>query len=115
MDISKKKLWRIEIVYENRMKIELSLKNYCIHKAAQKYHERAIFRYLKKAQSNPARLEKEIDNLKYFLENADVGQMRSKYPELSGKTRLDAILIVADQPKMWQIQFSDQIVDVIWK
>jgi hypothetical protein len=97
------------------MRIELSLNNYCIHKAADKYQERAVFRYFSNPRIDQARLEKEIDNLKYFLENVDAGQMRSMYPELSGKSRLKATLIIADQPKMWQIQFMDQIVDVIWK
>jgi 5'-deoxynucleotidase YfbR-like HD superfamily hydrolase len=97
------------------MKIKLSLKHYCIHTAAKKYQDRAIYQYFKKSQSSKAHVEKEIDNLKFFLENADVGQIRSKYPELSGKNRLDAILTIADQPKMWQIQFMDKIVDVIWK
>jgi hypothetical protein len=97
------------------MKIELSLNNYCIHTAAEKYQERAVFRYFKNSKIDQARLEKEIDNLKYFLENVDAGQMRSMYPELSGKSRLKVTLIIADQPKMWQIQFLDQIVDVIWK
>jgi len=97
------------------MRIELSLKNYCIHTAAKKYYERAISQYFKKAQSNNADLEKAIDNLKYFLENADMGRIRSMYPDLSGKARLDVILIIADQPKMWHIQFLDRIVDVIWK
>jgi pentose-5-phosphate-3-epimerase len=97
------------------LKIELSLKNYCIHTAAKKCYERAISQYFKKNQSNHAHIEKEIDNLKYFLENADVGQIRSIYPELSGKSRMDVNLLIADQPKKWQIQFLDQIVDVIWK
>jgi adenine specific DNA methylase Mod len=97
------------------MKIELTLKKYCIHTAAHKYQERAILRYFHNKRINKAYLEKEIDNLQYFLENVDAGQMRSRYPDLNGKNRLDVRLIIADQPKMWQIQFSGQIVDVIWK
>jgi len=97
------------------MKIELSLNNYCIHTAAHKYQERAISRYFTNMKRDKELLEKEIDNLQYFLENVDAAQMRSKYPELSGKNKLVVTLIIADQPSMWQIQFSDQIVDVIWK
>jgi len=97
------------------MRIKLTLKNYCIHTAAKKYYERAIVQYFKKKQSDRTYLEKEIDNLKYFLENVNISHIRSSYPELSGKSRLDVILIIEDQTKMWQIQFLGQIVDVIWK
>jgi len=97
------------------MKIDLSLYNCCIHTAAKKYQERSVFRYFTNLRVDHDYLEKEIDNLKYFLENVDASQMRSKYPELSGKDILRATLIIEEQPEMWQIQFLDQIVDVIWK
>jgi hypothetical protein len=103
------------MIIENNIKIELSLNNCCIHTAAKKYQERAVFRYFTNPGVDQDRLEKEIDNLKYFLENVDAGQMRSRHPELSGKSIIKATLIIIEQPKMWQIQFLDQIVDVIWK
>jgi len=106
----------MQVINVNDMKIILNLKNYCIHKAAKKYYERAISQYFAtQSQWHRAHLEKEIDNLKYFLENADVGQLRSSYPLLNGQTRLSATLIITDHPDMWQIQFLDQMVDVIWK
>ncbi|MBF0451939.1 MAG: hypothetical protein HQK75_14635 [Candidatus Magnetomorum sp.] len=101
------------------MNIELSLKNYCIQTSAKKKYEQSISHYFKQASlANDTELlnsEKEIDILKYFLENADMGHIRSKYPELNGKQNITVTLISSDQPETWQLHYHTQAVHVIWK
>ncbi|KPA18573.1 hypothetical protein MHK_001204 [Candidatus Magnetomorum sp. HK-1] len=101
------------------MNIQLTLKRYCIQTAAKKKYERSISLYFKQKSpsDHPKRIhfEKEIENLKFFLENADFGQIRSNYVELNGKKKIDAILIISDQPDKWQLNFCNQLVFVLWK
>ena len=101
------------------MNIQLKLKNFCVQTAARRMYEHNISSYFKqKLPSNDlniTNLEKKIDNLKYFLENADFSQIRSKYKELSGKKQIDITLRISEKSDNWQFQFCNQTVSVIWK
>jgi len=70
------------------MKIKLKLEKHCIKTEAKKKYERLISQYFKKIKLkedyNLLQLEKKIEGLKYFLENADFKYLRSTYPCLSG-------------------------------
>jgi len=102
------------------MKIKFVLQKHCIHTAARRYYEKTISQYFKKTTSlsvNRDCLEKDIDILQYFLENADISQIRSKYPDLNGQKVLTIILDIPDlkNPKTWQFKYLDQHIDIIWK
>jgi len=100
------------------MNILLSLKKHCIHTAAKKKYERSISRYFKNISQSTSEaidtIEKEIDILHYFLENADIVKIRSKYPDLSGKRNIDVTLITSQSSDKWQLQYDNQAVPVIW-
>jgi len=101
------------------MTIELLLKNYCIQTAAKKKYEQSISQYFKNVSQLSSEalenIEKKIDILQYFLENADIGQIRSRYPDLNGKKTITVTLISSVLPHEWKLQYENVYVPVIWK
>jgi len=92
------------------LKIDLKITKHCIQTEAKKKYEALISKYFKK---NTPEAEKEdclkkIDALKFFLSNADINNLRSKYPELSGQTEIKACLCFPASYKEMYIETIDK-------
>jgi predicted nucleic acid-binding protein len=85
------------------MKIKLNLKKHCVETELKRLYNRSLSQYFKPG-SNQKQNEKIIDVIKTVLENSNISNLRSKYPELSGNSEAD-ILLSTDR--------QDQIVILI--
>ena len=85
------------------MKIKLNLKNHCVETELKRLYNRNLSQYFKPG-SNQKQIEKIIDVIKTILENSNISNLRSKYPELSGISDAD-ILLTTDR--------QDQVVILI--
>jgi len=77
------------------MEIKLELKNHCIQTEAKKKYEKLMSEYFKKGNSdrNLSILEEQIEGLKYFLEHADFGYLRTTYSFLNGNHRDEDVVL----------------------
>ena len=68
------------------MEIRLDLSHHCIQTAARKKYERLLSLYWQKTTvtSEQTFLEKQIEVLKFFLEQANFMSLRSRYAVLNG-------------------------------
>jgi len=101
------------------MIIELELNQYCIETAAKKAYEYFLSRYFKKGRDTSGEaqisLETRIERLKYFLEYADFGFLRSRHPELSGFTAARVILMIPQNMDALTIKCGTQIIAPKWR
>ncbi|MBW1650883.1 MAG: hypothetical protein JRJ44_09485 [Deltaproteobacteria bacterium] len=97
------------------MKIVLDLRGFCIKKSAEKKYERALNKYFNKkiSEDKKAAIEKEIEALKFFLQNADFSKLRGRYKELSGVKNIRVALLVGKQD--YKIVLNDKIIKPYWK
>ncbi|MGD2149641.1 MAG: hypothetical protein PVJ06_09120 [Desulfobacterales bacterium] len=73
------------------MKLELNLRKHCIETELKRLYNRSLSEYFKPGR-NRERLEKIINGLKTVLENSNFSNLRSTYPELSGKSEANIVL-----------------------
>ena len=85
------------------MKIKLNLKKHCVETELKRLYNRSLSQYFKPG-SNQKQIEKIIDVIKTVLENSNISDLRSKYPELSGNSEAN-IVITTDR--------QDQVVILI--
>jgi len=85
------------------MNIKLNLKKHCVETELKRLYNRSLSQYFKPG-SNQKQIEKILDVIKTVLENSNISNLRSKYPELSGNSEAD-ILLSTDR--------QDQIVILI--
>ena len=73
------------------MKIKLNLKKHCIETELKWLYNRNLSQYFKPG-CNQKQIEKIIDVIKTVLENSNISDLRSKYPELSGNSEANILL-----------------------
>ncbi len=98
------------------MNIVLDLKKgSCIKRSAKKRYERVLKEYFSKtvSEDKKALIEKEIEALKFFLENADFSRIRSGYKELSGVKNIRVSLLI--RKRNYKIVLDDKIIRPYWK
>jgi hypothetical protein len=95
------------------MKIKLELRKHCIETEAKNNYERLLRKYIQKIKLNndQSYLEEEIEGLKYFLEHADFGYLRSTYPVLSGKQNTSVIINIPGKHKDMKIIHDEKIIN----
>ncbi len=81
------------------MKIKLNLKKHCVETELKRLYNRSLSQYFKPG-SNQEQIEKIIDVIKTVLENSNISNLRSKYPELSGNSEADIVLTTDRQDKI---------------
>jgi hypothetical protein len=73
------------------MKLELNLRKHCVETELKRLYNRSLSKYFEPG-CNREKLEKIIDVLKTVLENSNFSNLRSTYPELSGKSEANIVL-----------------------
>lgn len=100
-------------------KIALHLKKQCIQRAANKRYEmlmRAYFsRRRMRSDDETDRIEKEIESLIFFLENADFPVLRHTYPQLSGMEDVFVELLINEAEKDFTILIGEKRIAPCWK
>jgi hypothetical protein len=81
------------------MKIKLNLKKHCVETELKRLYNRILSQYFKPG-SNQKQNEKIIDVIKTVLENSNISNLRSKYPELSGNSEADIVLTTDRQDQV---------------
>lgn len=81
------------------MKIKLNLKKHCVETELKRLYNRNLSQYFKPG-SNQKQIEKIIDVIKTVLENSNISNLRSKYPELSGNSEADIVLATDRQDQV---------------
>jgi hypothetical protein len=81
------------------MKIKLNLKKHCVETELKRLYNRSLSQYFKPG-SNQKQIEKIIDVIKTVLENSNISNLRSKYPELSGNSEADIVLSTGRQDQI---------------
>jgi len=81
------------------MKIKLNLKKHCVETELKRLYNRSLSQYFKPG-SNQEQIEKIIDVIKTVLENSNISNLRSKYPELAGKSEADIVLTTDRQDQV---------------
>lgn len=78
------------------MEIQLDLRKHCIATEVKKRYNKSVSSILKRSGSltsgDETFLEESIELLKTALENLDFPWLRTRYPELAGKTESEVIL-----------------------
>lgn len=95
------------------MDITLHLDQHCIETGAKKAYEKRLRRYFDKQtpEREKRTIENEIEGLKFFLENADFGLLRSRYPELLGKRKASVTLKLSENRNDVRIISNGVIID----
>ena len=73
------------------MNIKLNLKKHCVETELKRLYNRNLSKYFKPG-CNQKQIEKIIDVIKTVLENSNISNLRSKYPELSGNSEANILL-----------------------
>ena len=81
------------------MKIKLNLKKHCFETELKRLYSRSLSQYFKPG-SNQKQIEKIIDVIKTVLENSNISNLRSKYPELSGNSEANILLTTNRQDQV---------------
>jgi hypothetical protein len=81
------------------MKIKLNLKKHCVETELKRLYNRSLSQYFKPG-SNQKQIEKIIDVIKTVLENSNISNLRSKYPDLSGNSEADIVLTTDRQDQV---------------
>jgi len=81
------------------MKIKLNLKKHCVETELKRLYNRSLSQYFKPG-SNQEQIEKIIDVIKTVLENSNISNLRSKYPELAGKSEANIVLTTDRQDQV---------------
>ena len=81
------------------MKIKLNLKKHCVETELKRLYNRSLSQYFKPG-SNQKQIEKIIDVIKIVLENSNISNLRSKYPELSGNSEANIVLTTDRQDQV---------------
>ena len=81
------------------MKIKLNLKKHCVETELKRLYNRSLSQYFKPG-SNQKQIEKILDVIKTVLENSNISNLRSKYPELSGNSEADIVLTTDRQDQV---------------
>ena len=81
------------------MKIKLNLKKHCVETELKRLYNRSLSQYFKPG-SNQKQIEKIIDVIKTVLENSNISDLRSKYPELSGNSEANILLTTDRQDQV---------------
>lgn len=100
------------------MEINLELKNHCIQTEAKKKYEKLMSKYFKKGNSdrNLSILEEQIEGLKYFLEHADFGYLRTTYSFLNGNQRgADVTLNIPNSFEGMTLIHNDEVINLVIK
>ena len=97
------------------IEIGLELGKHCIETAAKKTYEKLVSGYFKASVSERESSEARIEALLFFLENADFGFLRSRYPELNGGNDCCVTLKVVPDPCLMSIEWNKQQIIPEWK
>ena len=81
------------------MKIKLNLKKHCVETELKRLYNRSLSQYFKPG-SNQKQIEKILAVIKTVLENSNISNLRSKYPELSGNSEADIVLTTDRQDQV---------------
>jgi predicted nucleic acid-binding protein len=81
------------------MNIKLNLKKHCVETELKRLYNRSLSQYFKPG-SNQKQIEKILDVIKTVLENSNISNLRSKYPELSGNSEADILLSTDRQDQL---------------
>jgi hypothetical protein len=81
------------------MNIKLNLKKHCVETELKRLYNRNLSQYFKPG-SNQKQIEKILDVIKTVLENSNISNLRSKYPELSGNSEADIVLTTDRQDQV---------------
>jgi hypothetical protein len=81
------------------MKIKLNLKKHCVETELKRLYNRSLSQYFKPG-SNQKQIEKILDVIKTVLENSNISNLRSKYPDLSGNSEADIVLTTDRQDQV---------------
>lgn len=81
------------------MKIKLNLKKPCVETELKRLYNRSLSQYFKPG-SNQKQIEKILDVIKTVLENSNISNLRSKYPDLSGNSEADIVLTTDRQDQV---------------
>ncbi len=81
------------------MKIKLNLKKHCVETELKRLYNRSLSQYFKPG-SNQKQIEKITAIIKTVLENSNISNLRSKYPELSGNSEADIVLTTDRQDQI---------------
>ena len=81
------------------MKIKLNLKKHCVETELKRLYNRNLSQYFKSG-CNQKQIEKIIGVIKTVLENSNISNLRSKYPELSGNSEADIVLTTDRQDQV---------------
>ncbi len=81
------------------MNIKLNLKKHCVETELKRLYNRSLSQYFKPG-SNQKQIEKILDVIKTVLENSNISNLRSKYPELSGNSAADILLSTDRQDQL---------------
>jgi hypothetical protein len=79
--------------------IKLNLKKHCVETELKRLYNRSLSQYFKHG-CNQKQIEKIIDVIKTVLENSNISNLRSKYPELSGNSEADILLSTDRQDRI---------------
>jgi len=99
------------------MEILITLKQHCIKTGAKRRYSKLINQYFSYTLSDHEKMEveKQIEVLKFFLENADFNKLRGIYPELSGFDELPITLMIQENHSEMKIVYNDIIIKPEWR
>ncbi len=97
------------------IEIGLELGKHCIETSAKKTYEKLVSGYFKASVSERESSEARIEALLFFLENADFGFLRTRYPELNGGNDLCVTLRVLSDPYLMSIGWDRNRIIPEWK
>ncbi len=98
------------------MEITIELKKHCIETETKRVYERLISCYFQKSCSEQEKpvLETQIDGIRFFLENADFRDLRSRYDELSDNLKNRVILRIGEDRQKMEIACRGKAISVLF-
>ncbi len=91
------------------METRLDLSRYCIETAARKRYERLIHAYFKYQTTG---IEQEISGLRFFLEQGDFSELRTRLQPFNPK---EAVLIIPESFEHMRVWVMDEAIPMPWK
>ncbi len=95
----------------------LPLNRFCIQTGMKRAYNALISEYFNAPgpDADKQGLENRIEALKFLLERADFGLMRSRYPELRGETQVTVTLTVPEKFSESTLEVANSIIPIKWK
>ncbi len=89
-----------------RIELKLDLKKSCIETQARWTYESLLRKYLRETYTDPQKrlLERQIEGLKFFLEEVDFRYLRANYAQLNGQS--PAIVTLKIGPKLHDVEID---------